>query len=129
MGQQHMHNVYRVSLYQILRMQPTAYVHVLHLISKSPCYTTDLFGSELCLVVNVTQSTIPSLAPRVEAPVVKDTGTVGGATSCVHYMLVTQGLNQMWYISMLLWKQDGNQRQQNHFHRRHTMYNAHLLNT
>ena len=49
----------------------------------------------LWFVVAVAQSPIPPLAPGVETAVLKDTGTVGGATSSVHHTLALQGVHQV----------------------------------
>lgn len=46
-------------------------------------------------MVVVSKSAIATFAPGVEASVVKDTSTVGGATSCCDYHFLFQTLHQL----------------------------------
>ena len=54
-----------------------------------------LFWLVLWVMIIMSKPAIATFAPGVEAPVVKDTGTVGGATRCVNYMLPLQTLHQL----------------------------------
>lgn len=56
---------------------------------------TYLFWFILWIMVVVSKSAIATFAPGVEASVVKDTSTVGGATSCCDYHFLFQTLHQL----------------------------------
>lgn len=49
----------------------------------------------MCFVVIVAEPAVATFAPGVEGPVVKDTGTVGGATRRVNNILSLQAIHQM----------------------------------
>lgn len=57
-----------------------------------------LFGLVLWVMVIVSKPAIATFTPGVQASIVKDTGTVGGATGCVNYHFALQGLYQLWSV-------------------------------
>ena len=59
-----------------------------------------LFGHLAVLVVIVSKPAISALAPRVEAAIFKDAGTVGRTTRSVHHFLTLQGLHQLRAVSI-----------------------------
>ena len=56
---------------------------------------THLFRFVLRVMIIVSKSAVATFAPCVEAPVVKDTGTVGGATCCFKNKFPLQALHQL----------------------------------
>ena len=57
--------------------------------------TAYLFWLILWVMVIMPEPAVATFAPCVEASVVKDTGTVGGATGCVNNFLPLQTLHQL----------------------------------
>ena len=53
-----------------------------------------LFWFVLSLIVIVSETSVATFAPCVEAPVVKDTGRVGGATLDVHHPFPLHGVHK-----------------------------------
>ena len=69
------------------------YMHVYTLIGVS-----NLLRFVLCFIVIVSESSVATFAPGVQAAVVKDTGRVGGATLDLHHTLALHGFNQPWSV-------------------------------
>ena len=67
---------------------------------KSRSIVSHLFWLVLGVVVVVSESTIATFAPGVEASIVKDTGRVGGATLNVDHTFAFHSIHKPWSVDI-----------------------------
>ena len=74
------------------------YLHTLSTAWKRTVLEDDLLGFGLAFMIIVAQPAIATLAPSVQATIIKNTGTVRRSTGCIIHHLAPQGLNKMGHI-------------------------------